>query len=137
MMGYYSTKIKLRSADLIIEAIGWAILLSLWVFTIHNYSAAEDLFLPVLLVFIFVALSILQFFPNKLNYPAKITNTNAPVQYALAIRLLSQIKLAISASFSIIIISVNTIHVIWVEILSCLLPIIPLVFFIHRSYKIK
>jgi len=50
------------------------------------------LFLPVIALFIYVMMTLINLVPHTFNYPGKITPANAPRQYTLATRLVRYLK---------------------------------------------
>lgn len=112
--------ITVTSTDRISEAVGWGLVLSMWMITaiyftklpqiipIHfNASGAPDgygvkyilLLTPFIATVLCVALTWLCRYPHLFNYPTPITASNASQQYAVAIRMLRWLKLIIAAIF--------------------------------------
>ena len=71
------------------EADGFGGKSSIWIF-------------PAVGLFIWLLMTIVAAFPNIFNYPVKITQQNAPVQYRLAVRLIRIMKVVILLMFSFI-----------------------------------
>ena len=114
-------KISLSLPDWILEVISVAfiligiILLVVWyknlpdqVVTHFNSKGEPDGFgnkstlflLPAFALFIYILITIVSFFPHYFNFPVKITEKNAEVQYRLAIRMLRVIKAMIIIIFT-------------------------------------
>ena len=58
--------------------------------------------LPVIGTVLFAIISLLNRYPHLFNYPGKITEANAPQQYASATRLLRLLKLGILITFTLV-----------------------------------
>jgi uncharacterized membrane protein len=68
-----------------------------------GYGSNSSLwFLPVTALFMYLLMSVVQFFPQIYNYPVEITPENAPVQYRIATRLIRILKTVILVIFSFI-----------------------------------
>ena len=68
-----------------------------------GYGSKTTLFLiPAFSVFIYLSLTIAAFFPHIYNFPVKITEQNAEIQYRLAIRFLRAIKVLVLLMFAFI-----------------------------------
>jgi uncharacterized membrane protein len=65
-------------------------------------SKTTLLIMPSISIAIYTTLTILSRFPHTFNYPLTITETNAPIQYQLATRLIRILKLIILILFMII-----------------------------------
>lgn len=146
-------KIELTPIDKIIEILGWLCLGTVWVleilrsprlsnyFQIH-YNATEafnGLYIKnlnysslVSVTFTFVALTILNRFPNIFNYPVPITEHNAGKQYINATRMIRYLKLVIV--FSPL---VGNGSGTWTLPLFTSALIIPTLFFVIKSLKMK
>ena len=116
-------KIELTTTDKVLEILGWASVLAIWVLTITNYTNLPDtipihynsagqadgfgekgniLILPLMATVLFSGLTILNRFPHIFNYPVNITTDNALRQYTHATRLIRYLKLIIVVIFGII-----------------------------------
>ena len=117
-------KLELTRFDRILEYAGWLGLLIVWLYTLINYAELPGtipvhfnitgeadrfgdkiniLILPVVATVIFIALTYLNKFPHKLNYPVRITQENALTQYTFATRLVRTVKTLIVLIFGLII----------------------------------
>ncbi len=117
-------KITPTSADNMLEGLGWAVLIALWVLTFYNYQVLPDtipvhfdfsgmpdrfdhkssLFqLPVIATAIAIVLSVLCRFPQVFNYSEPITIANAELEYRKGIQMLRGIKISIAVVFLIIV----------------------------------
>ena len=158
-------KIKLipTTADKLVEALGWLILLALWGWTITHYSSlpgtipthfnatgqadgfgskATILSLPVIASLLFIGLTVLNRYPHSFNYPTAITQDNALRLYTLATRMLRYLKLVLVLVFGGI--EFMTIqHATgkaaglgaWFLPLTLVLVFLPLVYFVINSFK--
>lgn len=157
--------IILSPTDRVVEILGWAALVMLWLVPLISYFKLPEtvavhfdssgkvngygdkmsiLILPALAVFIFSGLTALNKVPHLFNYPKSITASNAVVQYALATRMMRYLKLSLLTVFLVI------------EIVTCLaalgiikepgigfLPVLialiitPVVYFLIKVYKAK
>lgn len=109
--------------DRALETAGWITLLSLWAIALYHYSSLPDsipthyniagrpdrygkktslLLLPLIGTVLFAIITLLNKYPHIFNYPGKITETNASLQYASATRLLRVLKLGILVTFTLI-----------------------------------
>lgn len=76
--------------------------------THFNFSGQVDgygdksslLFLPVVPVFLYTLFTIINRYPHVFNYPVKITQENAAIQYELGTRLMRSVKFIIMALFA-------------------------------------
>jgi len=69
------------------------------------------LLIPGFSVLIYLLLTIAAFFPHIYNYPVRITEHNAEVQYRLAIRMIRVIKAIVIVMFAFINYSVTYLHI--------------------------
>jgi uncharacterized membrane protein len=155
--------LKLKKTDKIIEFLGWASLIAIWVLTIINYSIlpeiipthyngkgiadnfggkANILTLPLISTVLYIGMTILNNFPHLFNYPVKITAYNAIDQYKRATRLVRYLKLIIVLIFGLI--AFNIIESangeadglgVWYLPFILGLIFIPLIYFIVKSFK--
>ncbi|KAB2871898.1 MAG: DUF1648 domain-containing protein [Bacteroidales bacterium] len=116
-------KIEMSMADIIVEAIIWALILGFWTYTIviygklpenipshfnelgeaTNYEQKVTLFLlPSISTIVVIILSTLNQKPHIFNYPFKITETNARNQYYLGIKMIRTLKLCLVVEFLLI-----------------------------------
>jgi len=118
-------KINIEPAriDQILEILGWAVLLLLWILAIYDRSRLSGdvainfksagwgdnsgsrsalLVLPLTGTFLLLAMTVLNRFPHVFNYPVPITAENAPAQYTTATRMLRLMKIAVAAVFTAI-----------------------------------
>ena len=117
-------RIKLTSADKLLEVGGWIILSLLWVILILKFTNIPDtipihysvtgkpdsfgnkttiFLLPILGTILFAGMTILNNYPHVFNYPTKITNQNAERQYTIATKLIRYLKFIIVLTFSFIV----------------------------------
>jgi len=116
-------KIKMSLADIIVEAIIWALILGFWTYTIviygklteripshiNEFGEATDykqkftlFLLPSISTILVIILSILNQKPHIFNYPFKITEANARNQYYLGVKLIRTLKLCITVEHILI-----------------------------------
>jgi len=116
-------KPTLKSLDKWIEILGWVLLIFLWWETLRFYPGLPEtipvhyglngavdaygskrmmLTLPTIASILFAGITVVNQFPHIFNYPVRITEENAPKQYAAATRLLRYIKLIILVVFGFI-----------------------------------
>jgi len=158
-------KIKLipTTADKLVEALGWLILLALWGWTITHYSSlpetipthfnaageadgfgskASIIGLPFIATLLFIGLTILNRYPHIFNYPTAITQDNALRLYTLATRMLRYLKLVLVLVFGGI--EFMTIqHAageasglgVWFLPLTLVLVFLPLIYFVVKSVQ--
>ena len=68
-----------------------------------GYGSRSTLFLlPMIGIFMYLLMTILEAFPHIYNFPVEITDENAPVQYRIATRLIRILKTVILVLFSFI-----------------------------------
>ncbi|NOU47724.1 MAG: DUF1648 domain-containing protein [Bacteroidales bacterium] len=112
---------------------------------VDGYASKYTFFLiPVLGSVLFVVLAILLRYPEKFNYPVKITEANAQRQYQLAVRLLHWLKATLLIVFNGLIwlryfsaIESETLPALVLVIFLVLLTFIPLVIYFVASYRRK
>jgi len=113
--------LKRSGVDLALELFAFAILTISWATTLHHYprlprsiprhfnvSGEPDVWgnksnaflLPIVSLALYAALTVLNRFPHRFNYPWPITESNARSQYALARQLLTAIKVAAGTIFA-------------------------------------
>lgn len=106
-------RFALTVADKAIEAIGWILLLLLWGFVLTIYSSLPEIIpthfntsgiadgfgskdtiflLPVVGTFVFILLTVINYFPQSFNYIVAITPENAERQQRNATGLLRSLK---------------------------------------------
>ena len=156
-------KLKLSTADKIIESLGYLSIIALWSLTIMSYknlpeiipthfneSGQADEFgdkrtiltLPAVATILFAGMTILNKFPHILNYLTKITEETALFHYTNAARMIRYLKLITVIIFGIIVFkTIQNAHGhaeglgIWFLPIVLGLIIIPLIYFIFRSLK--
>lgn len=117
-------KLKLSTTDIIIEIIGWMVVVGIWVLTFINYEKLPEqipihydsagkvdgfgdknqlLILPIVATLFFIALTILNKFPRIFDYFIPITQQNAFFQYSKATRLIRLVKLLFVVIFGLIV----------------------------------
>ncbi|MGD0581891.1 MAG: DUF1648 domain-containing protein [Bacteroidales bacterium] len=116
-------KLPLNSHDRVIEFIGIAFLLFLFVLPLRYYSDIPGMipthfnaagspdgfgsktslwFLPLTGLVLWLIMTIVNRFPDKFNFPVKITPENAEVQYRIGTRVIRILKSVILMMFSFI-----------------------------------
>ena len=114
-------KISLNSADIILEFIAFAMIIIQVLLLVFYYNDLPDripthfngagepdgfgskttVFLfPGITLFIYILLTVAARFPHFYNYPVKITDRNAEIQYRLAIRMLRITKVLVLLMFA-------------------------------------
>lgn len=109
-------KVRLTTADKLLEVMAGGALLFLWIGILYSYTHSPDvvplhfdlsgnpdgygdknsLFIsPIIATFLYGLLTLINSFPHSFNYPVTITPENALEQYTAATRLIRCIKLAI------------------------------------------
>jgi uncharacterized membrane protein len=113
----------MTASDKIMEAIGWLMLLLLWVYNAYLYNILPQtipvhfdaagkadgfgdkitLFLmPTVGTIIMIGITILNRYPHVFNYPLEITEENALHQYRLSTRFIRQLKISVLLVFWLI-----------------------------------
>jgi uncharacterized membrane protein len=158
-------KINVTPTDRMLEMAGWGILGGLWVLSIWSFFILPDtipihfnatgqangygekgtiFFLPVVATIIFIGITVSSKYPHLFNFPVEITPENSERQFNNAIRMGRFMKLSLSLIFMLIIL--GTIQVAqgksdglgaWVLPLSLALTLIPMVYFIVKSFKMR
>lgn len=116
-----ASDLKRSGLDVALELVAFVLLTSLWGTTIYYYpqlpqsiprhfdasgrpnawgSKSTALILPILSLGLYAALTVLNRFPHRFNYPWPITESNARSQYALARQLLAAIKASVGCIFT-------------------------------------
>ncbi len=158
-------KIKLipTNADMLVELLGWIVLLTIWGWTFTYYSSLPDtipthfnaageadgfgtkvslIALPVIATLLFIGLTVLNRYPHSFNYPTAITQDNALQLYTLATRMLRFLKLVLVVVFGGI--EFMTIqHAtgkgaglgVWFLPLTLVLIFLPLIYFVVKSVQ--
>lgn len=158
-------KIKPTSTDIIVEIIGWLTLGILWVETVSNYSNMVNtnsahlnvavqtshygdkgtiLFLPILGTLLFVGMTIMNKFPYLFNISADIATNNVEKEYANTTRMIRYLKFAIVLVFAFVVnktshtaLTNSDVLGTWFLPLILVLILIPLIFYIVDSFKVK
>lgn len=112
--------ISLTKFDKLLEFITWSILIGFWVYTFLHYKALPEtipthfnglgeidgygskwmiITLPVLTTILTLGLTIMHYYPHKLNYSEEITTQNAKCQYTLVTQMLRVLKLIVVVIF--------------------------------------
>lgn len=118
-------KIGLTLFDLIIEIAGLATVLGMWIMVLFAYSKLPEIIpthfdaagvandfgkkssiflLPAIAIVLFACMTVLSMFPHTFNYPVKITENNAFLQYRNVVRMIRCLKLAVVLLFEFIVI---------------------------------
>jgi len=116
-------KISLKLADIILEAVCVVVFFIVCLYLILSWtdipsivathfgvsgqadgfgSKSAVLFLLPFILILYAGLSVLQKFPHIYNYAVEITEENAEIQYAYAVRMIRVLKLIMVAGFSFI-----------------------------------
>ena len=157
-------KIGITLFDLIIEIAGLVALLTLWIVLMVNYSGLPDaiplhfngagqvdhfggknsiFILPVIATVLFAGMTILSRFPHVINYPVRITEKNAFLQYRNMARMVRCLTLTIilffgSLVFHLILYSGENAEGqglgIWFIPVSLAIIIIPVIYFMVKSF---
>jgi len=152
-------KTGLTIFDLIVEIAGLVALLAMWIVLMVTYSGLPDiipihynglgqadnfggksniLILSVIATVIFVVMTILGMFPRVFNYPVKITENNAFLQYRNASRMVRCLKLAIVLVFGYLVLhtALNTGDNIGIWFMPVVLAIIfiPMIYYVAKSF---
>ncbi len=120
MMRRAHVKPEITRFDTVLEFVGWAVCILLWIFVGTNYSSLPDtvpthfngaiepdgygtrssiLVLSSIGSLLFIGMSILNRYPDKFNYPVKITEENAVRQYGNLTRMVRWLKTLVPAEF--------------------------------------
>lgn len=158
-------KLNLTLTYKLFELIGWLSFIAIWVLTITSYSSLPDtipihfngagqadgfggkatiLTLPIIATILFVGLTLLNQVPHIFNYPTPVTEGNVIGQYTNATRLIRYLKGIIVIVFGLIVIKTIQ-HTngkadglgLGFLPLTTLLFLIPLVYFVLKSFKSK
>jgi uncharacterized membrane protein len=113
-------KLKPVPGDILLDMLGWALLIIAWIISFYSYSLLPDeipvhfdltgnitrygskatLFaMPALTTVLLIGLSILNKYPHIFNYPYPITPENAEKQYRIATSLIRWLKLSVAGLF--------------------------------------
>ena len=158
-------KLKLTILDYLIEILGLLLFSSTWIFIISIYNCLPDIIpihynafgtadnfgkkwmilsLPIVSTVLFIGLTLLNYFPESFNYPTKINEDNALIQYTYATRLIRYLKLVIVFIFGILLYQTTRYPLnqndglgIWFLPLFLGLIFIPLIFYVLKSVKSK
>ena len=158
-------KLKLTILDYLIEILGLLLFSSTWIFILSIYKSLPDIIpihynafgtadnfgkkwmilsLPIVSTVLFIALTLLNYFPESFNYPTKINEDNALIQYTYATRLIRYLKLVIVFIFGILLYQTTRYPLnqndglgIWFLPLFLGLIFIPLIFYVLKSVKSK
>ena len=155
-------KIGFTLFDLIIETAGIVTILSMWILLMVTYSGLPDtipihyngfgkvdgfgekgniLKLSVTATVLFAGMTILGRFPKIFNYPVRITENNAFLQYRNMARMIRCLKLAIVLVFGYIVL--HTVLIagenigIWFVPVSLSIVFIPVIFFLVKSFMYR
>ncbi len=156
-------KIKLTTADKILELAGWLSIVAVWILTSTHYNNLPDtipthynalgqadgiggkatiLILPIIATILFIGMTILIKFPHVFNYPTNISYENALKQYTNATRMIRYLKLILVVIFGLIVFkTIQNVNGqadglgLWFFPLTLGLIFIPLAYFIVQSFK--
>jgi uncharacterized membrane protein len=157
--------LKLSTIDLSFEILGWCLLVAVWILILTNYSSLPNtipthyngtgqvdgfggksniLALPIISTILYIGLTILNRYPHIFNYPVKITQENAFRQYTTVTRLIRTLKFSIVLIFGFLVFKTiqNTKGEtdgleIWILPFTLALIIIPIIYFLIKSFKEK
>lgn len=157
------TKLIPTTSDKLVDLLGWLMLLTLWAFTVINYSNLPETIpthfngageadgfgskvsifgLPVIATLLFIGLTVLNRYPHIFNYPSPVTQDNALRLYTLATRMLRYLKLVLVLVFGGI--EFMTIQhatgkaaglSVWFLPLTLVLIFLPLIYFVIKSVQ--
>jgi uncharacterized membrane protein len=152
-------RIWLTLFDLIIEIAGLVAVLAIWILLLATYSRLPDVIpihfnslgqvdnfgekseifmIPAIATVLFVGMTILSRFPHVFNYPVKITENNAFMQYRNAARMIRCLNLSIVLVFEYIVLHtvLNTGKSIgiWFAPFSLALIFVPVIYFMVKSF---
>ena len=158
-------KIWLTIFDLFIEIAGLAAVLVMWILLVVTYSKLPDVIpvhyngsgladrfggksgiflLPVIATILFAGMTILSRFPHVLNYPVKITDNNAFLQYRNMARMIRCLKLVLVLFFGGLVLQTirnaagNTDGLgIWLTPVSLAIMMIPVIYFMVKSFTYR
>ena len=158
-------KLSLTTTDKIVELLGIISIIGIWILVVTSYgklpdtipvhydlnggvdriSGKENIFaLPIVATILFLGLTILNRFPHHFNYINKITEENAYRQYSIATKMIRFLKLIVVIVFGFIVWkTIQNVQGTTDGLGMWFLPIIiapiviPLIFFIAKSFKVK
>lgn len=112
---------------------------------IDRISGKENIFaLPIVATILFLGLTILNRFPHHFNYLSKITEENAYRQYSIATKMIRFLKLIVVIVFGLIVWKTiqnvqGTAEGLGMWFLPIIIApiVIPMIFFIVKSFKVK
>lgn len=156
-------KIPLTTSGKIVEAIGVLLLFSFWYFTLSHYSQLPNIIpthygtntvidgygskwniimLPIVATILYLGLTIVARFPNKMNHLVTITEANARKQYSIITEMFRILKIAIVIVFFLI--AFETVQIAlglpdvlgkWFLLIVFTLLFAPLFYFLIKSSK--
>jgi uncharacterized membrane protein len=157
--------LQLAQTDKFLEALGYLILLATWLMLLfffknlpdtipvhYNYLGQPDRFgpkasifvLPIIATIVFVAMTMLNKYPQVLNCTVRITEDNAQRQYAIANRMIRFLKGSIVLVFGLITFQTirNANHPdtglgIWFLPIFLAMIFIPIIYFTMQSFNAK
>lgn len=151
--------------DKLLDISAWLFILVLWIFTLLNYQGLPEtipihynaagkpdgfgdrssiLVLPVIATIVIIALTILNNFPHLFNYPIRITEKNARIQYTNATRMMRYLKIVLVFIFGIIVF--NTVYNAkhgteglgtWFLPVTLVLIFLPLIYLTYQSFRAR
>jgi uncharacterized membrane protein len=155
----------LTPADRMLEMAGWVVLGVLWVLSIWSFSILPDtitihfnasgqadgygekgaiFFLPAIGTIVLIGISKLSQYPHLFNFPFELTPENTKIQYSNALKMVRFMKISLALIFTLIVF--GTIQSAqgksdglgtWFLPISLALTLIPMVYFIVKSYKMR
>ncbi|WP_199140404.1 DUF1648 domain-containing protein [Pedobacter sp. ASV12] len=158
-------QLALSPLDKVVVVLGCIALMILWWFTISHYQGLPDIIpthynamgkvdaygskrtvfiLPAIGTVLFMAIAVLNRFPQVFNYPTEITAENALRQYTNATRLLRLLQLMLMLVF--LFIQFKTMKAtaggtlglgVWFLPTVLVFVFVPVAYFVVRSFKIK
>jgi uncharacterized membrane protein len=157
--------LQLTPTDNLLETLGYLTLLATWANILYHFKSLPDIipthynlagqadlfgakttifFLPLLGTLLFIAMTILNKYPHKFNYPITITEANAQRQYTNAVSMFRYLKVSIVLVFGLI--TFQTIrHAdhpgtglgIWFLPIVLAVIFIPIIYFSMQSFNAK
>jgi uncharacterized membrane protein len=155
----------LTSTDRMLEMAGWVVLGVLWLLSIWSFFNLPDtipihfnasgqadgygekdtiFFLPAIATIISIGITILSRYPHLFNFPFELTPENTERQYSNALKMVRFMKISLALIFTIIVFGMTQSAQgksdglgFWFLPFSLALTLIPMVYFIVKSYKMR
>jgi uncharacterized membrane protein len=157
--------VALTPAERMLEMAGWVVLVVLWVLSIWSFFILPDtipihfnasgqadgygekgtiFFLPALATIVSVGITTLSKYPHLFNFPFELTPENTERQYSNALKMVRFMKISLALIFTIIVFGMTQSAQgksdglgFWFLPFSLALTLIPMVYFIVKSYKMR